>query len=136
MRTIWLGRSAILGGVAGFFPDLVSCETLYNWLAIQALSVSPVPLFPRFTVNTSGEEWPTAPRLLKIREWLQAHEFKLAQSLKAEVGPGMLFACIRLPRRRGADSNSGDVSTPGQRRDFGLLQHLLANGQRLPLRHG
>src|ERR1022692_2492622 len=26
-------------------------ETLYNWLAIAALSVSPFPLFPRYAVN-------------------------------------------------------------------------------------
>jgi hypothetical protein len=66
-------------------------ETLYNWLAIQALSVSPLPLFPRFVLNTSGEEWPTAPRLLKIRDWLRAHDFKLVQSLKAEVGPSLFL---------------------------------------------
>src|SRR3569833_1959226 len=33
-------------------------ETLYNWLAISALSVSPLPLFPRYVINMSGEEWP------------------------------------------------------------------------------
>jgi hypothetical protein len=73
----------------GFFLIWFLFETLYNWLAIQALSVSPLPLFPRFSVNTSGEEWPTAPRLLKIRDWLRANEFKLVQSLKAEVGPSV-----------------------------------------------
>jgi hypothetical protein len=72
-----------------FFLIWFLCETLYNWLAIQALSVSPLPLFPKFSVNTSGEEWPTAPRLLKIRDWLRSHEFKLVQSLKAEVGPSV-----------------------------------------------
>lgn len=72
-----------------FFLMWFLCETLYNWLAIQALSVSPLPLFPRFTLNTSGEEWPTAPRLLKIRDWLRSQEFRPVQSLKAEVGPGV-----------------------------------------------
>ena len=64
-------------------------ETLYNWLAIGALSVSPLPLFPRFSVNHSGEEWPTHPRFLKIRDWLRANQFKQVQALKAEVGPGV-----------------------------------------------
>jgi len=36
-------------------------ETLYNWLGIQALSVTPLPLFPRYTPNPGGEEWPTDP---------------------------------------------------------------------------
>ena len=29
-------------------------ETLYNWLAIAALSVSPYPLFPKYSINSSG----------------------------------------------------------------------------------
>jgi hypothetical protein len=64
-------------------------ETLYNWLAIHALSVSPLPLFPRFTINSSGEEWPTNPRFLKIRDWLRAQSFKQVQALRAEVAPGV-----------------------------------------------
>jgi hypothetical protein len=61
-------------------------ETLYNWLAIAALSVSPFPLFPRYALNGSGEEWPIQPRFLKIREWLRAQGFRQVQALKAEVG--------------------------------------------------
>jgi hypothetical protein len=64
-------------------------ETLYNWLGIQALSVSPLPLFPRYTPNPGGEEWPTQPRLLRIREWLRAQGFKPMQALKAEIGGGI-----------------------------------------------
>jgi len=64
-------------------------ETLYNWLAISALSVSPLPLFPRYAINASGEEWPVQPRLLKIREWLRAQGFRQTQALKAEVGGGL-----------------------------------------------
>ena len=75
--------------VAAFFLGWFVLETLYNWLAIHALSVSPLPLFPRFTLNHSGEEWPTQARFLKIRDWLRANRFKQVQALKAEVGPGM-----------------------------------------------
>ena len=64
-------------------------ETLYNWLAISALSVSPLPLFPRYAINSSGEEWPVQPRLLKIREWLRAQGFRQTQALKAEIGGGI-----------------------------------------------
>ncbi len=64
-------------------------ETLYNWLAITAHSLSPLPLFPRYTVNASGEEWPVQPRFLKIREWLRSQGFRQIQSLKAEVGTGV-----------------------------------------------
>ncbi|MFM1850623.1 MAG: hypothetical protein RIS54_307 [Verrucomicrobiota bacterium] len=64
-------------------------ETIYNWLGIQALSVSPLPLFPRYAVNAAGEEWPTLPRLLRVREWLRAQGFKQVQALKAEIGGGV-----------------------------------------------
>lgn len=64
-------------------------ETLFNWLSIQALSVSPLPLFPRYAVNPGGEEWPTQPRLLRVREWLRAQGFKHVQALKAEIGGGI-----------------------------------------------
>jgi hypothetical protein len=77
----------VLVGV--FFLVWFMIETLYNWLAIHALSVSPLPLFPRYSVNQSGEEWPTQPRLLKVREWMRLHGFKQVQALKAEVGGGI-----------------------------------------------
>ena len=71
--------------VAGFLIWFL-VETLYNWLRIAALSVSPFPLFPRYVINSSGEEWPVQPRFLKIREWLRAQGFRQVQALKAEVG--------------------------------------------------
>jgi len=75
--------------VAVFFFIWFLAETLYHWLAISALSVSPLPLFPRYAINTSGEEWPVQPRLLKVREWLRAQGLRQVQALKAEVGGGL-----------------------------------------------
>ena len=66
-------------------------ETLYNWLAITAHSLSPLPLFPRYSENKTGEEWPVQPRLLKIREWLRAQGFRQVQALKAEIGGGIFL---------------------------------------------
>lgn len=66
-------------------------ETLYNWLAISALSVSPLPLFPHYVVNASGEEWPVQPRLRRVRDWLRANGFKQVQALKAEIGGGIFL---------------------------------------------
>ncbi|MBE7540505.1 MAG: hypothetical protein HS122_19110 [Opitutaceae bacterium] len=75
--------------VTGFILIYFLLETGYRWLEIHALSVSPIPLFPRFQANISGEEWPTHPRLLKIRDWLRENGFRQVQSLKAEVGGGI-----------------------------------------------
>ena len=78
-----------LAGV--FFLVWFLGETLYNWLAIAAHSLSSLPLFPRYAVNASGEEWPVQPRLLKMREWLRAQGFRQAQALKAEIGGGIFL---------------------------------------------
>jgi hypothetical protein len=111
--------------VAAFFLIWFVLETLYNWLAIHALSVSPLPLFPRFTLNHSGEEWPTQPHFLKIRDWLRANGFKQVQALKAEVGPsvylrvsiyqdteaGVRLQITFLPQSNGALAVSYSLST-------------------------
>ena len=65
--------------------------TLYDWLAITAHSLSPLPLFPRYTINGSGDEWPVQPRLLKTREWLRGQGFRQVQALKAEIGGGIFL---------------------------------------------
>src|SRR5271166_7165318 len=87
-RPLWV---LAIAGFIGWF--LV--ETLYNWLAIAALSVSPFPLFPRYVLNSSGEEWPVQPRFLRIREWLRAQGFRQMQALKAEVG-GDIYLSVSI----------------------------------------
>lgn len=64
-------------------------ESIYHWLAIHAMSVSPLPLFPRFMLNRAGEEWPVQNRLLKLRDQIRAAGFKQVQSLRAEVTTGI-----------------------------------------------
>jgi len=64
-------------------------ETLYNWLAIAALSQSSIPLFPKFSINTSGEEWPAVPRIIAVRDWLRRHKFTQVQALLADIGNGI-----------------------------------------------
>lgn len=84
----WIDRSF---GVqtAIFFLVYFLFETLYRWMEVRAVSVSPLPLFPRFTLNSSGEEWPTHPRLLRIRDWLRNQGFRQVQALRAELAPGI-----------------------------------------------
>jgi len=64
-------------------------ESGFNWLKVSAISLSPLPLFPRYVVNSGGDEWPTQKRLLRVRDWLRDHRFTHVQALKAEVGGGI-----------------------------------------------
>jgi hypothetical protein len=64
-------------------------ESGLNWVRVNAISLSPLPLFPRYVVNNSGDEWPTQKRLLKVRDWLRDHRYVPVQALKAELGGGI-----------------------------------------------
>jgi hypothetical protein len=75
--------------VPAFFLLWLLIETLVNWFAIEALSLGAQPLFPKFSANTSGEEWPTHQRLLRLRDWLRARGFRPVQALRADVGSGL-----------------------------------------------
>ncbi|HVT73181.1 MAG TPA: hypothetical protein VHD61_08600 [Lacunisphaera sp.] len=64
-------------------------ESGFNWLKVSAISLSPLPLFPRYVVNSGGDEWPTQKRLLRVRDWLRDQRFTHVQALKAEIGGGI-----------------------------------------------
>jgi hypothetical protein len=72
-----------------FFLFWFLVETIYHWLAINALSKSTVPLFPEFVENPQGEEWPAQKRFLAIRKWLKKHAYQSVCALKAELMPGI-----------------------------------------------
>ncbi|MCB1119905.1 MAG: hypothetical protein KJT03_00020 [Verrucomicrobiae bacterium] len=63
-------------------------DTVYHWLAIQALSKSTIPLFPHFVENPQGEEWPAQKRFLALRKWLKKNGYKSISALRAELMPG------------------------------------------------
>ncbi len=68
-------------------------ETLYNWLAIDALSRSELPLFPNFRENERGNEWPAAPRFIRLRETLRKMGFKSVATLVAELDGQPVMRC-------------------------------------------
>ncbi len=60
-------------------------ETIYNWLAIDALSKSNYSLFPRFRENTHGDEWPNLEPFLDLKEELRTHKFTREIALIADI---------------------------------------------------
>ncbi len=59
-------------------------ETLYNWLAIDAMSKSNFPLFPRFKANDKGGEWPNEEGFIRLRERIRHAAFTKVAALIAE----------------------------------------------------
>lgn len=66
-------------------------ETIYNWLAIGALSKSGMALFPAFRKNVQGDEWPAHKRYQSIREWLRSEQFVKQDSIKAELAEALFL---------------------------------------------
>lgn len=80
---------------ATFFMFWFLLETIYNWIAVTALSKSDIPLFPRFSRNDSGLEWPMQNRMTAIRDWLHEKDFKKVQALEADLGMGLkIRSCV------------------------------------------
>ena len=88
LRFGWIDRPFWTVALAVFLGWFL-LESAFNWLRVSAISLSPLPLFPKFIVNTSGDEWPTQQRLLQVRDWLRTNSFIQVQALKAEVGGGI-----------------------------------------------
>lgn len=84
----WIDRPVWVVGLCAFLLWFL-VEAVFNWMKVSAISLSPLPLFPKFTANTSGDEWPVHQRLLRVREWLRNNRFIQVQALKAEVGGGI-----------------------------------------------
>lgn len=88
LRREWLDRPYWVVLASAFLFWLLA-ESAFNWLRVSAISLSPLPLFPKFMLNSSGGEWPTNRRLLRVRDWLRANHFTAVQALKSEVGGGI-----------------------------------------------
>jgi len=85
--------------VCGFLTWFL-LETIYNWLAIAALSKSPIPLFPKFEKNESGDEWPAQKHFIGLREWLREEGFQRVMALRAEIVESIV---LRLSVYQNAD---------------------------------
>lgn len=58
-------------------------ETIYNWVAIHALSRSDLPLFPHFRSNEAGDEWPATGKFIQLRDFLRREGFQKREALQA-----------------------------------------------------
>lgn len=66
-------------------------ETMYNWIAIDALSKSPLPLFPRYKENRSGDDWPNQKGFIVLREVIRKNGFQRRAALVAMVDETILI---------------------------------------------
>ena len=60
-------------------------DGIFRWVGVHSLSVSTLPLFPRFTENRAGDEWPAQKPFPALRDQLRTANFKQIQSLRAGI---------------------------------------------------
>jgi hypothetical protein len=75
-------------------------ETLYNWVAIDALSRSGLPLFPKYKLNDNGSEWPAGKTFIALRETLRNLQMHFVASAVGQLGSD---ECVRCPVYENAD---------------------------------
>lgn len=86
----WTNRPFWILAVMAFLLWFLG-ETIFNWLAIKALSQSSIPLFPRFVDNSDEEEWPSHKKFQPLRAWLDQEGFTQVQALKSDLGMGLVI---------------------------------------------
>lgn len=74
-----------------FFLCWFLLETVYNWVLVGVLNWSNMPLFPNYSENQKGDEWPTQPRYIRLREWLRGAGFESIAAVKAPLEEGIVI---------------------------------------------
>jgi len=64
-------------------------ESVYAWLAVRALSLSNLPVFPNYREASSGVNWPVEKGYLQAKEEIRQHGFHLQNELIADIGEQM-----------------------------------------------
>jgi hypothetical protein len=128
----WFDRSfGILYFV--YFITWFWMDSVYRWLTIKAISASPLPLFPRFIINRSGDEWPVQRRYLKLREILREKGFSPVQALRSEVATSF-YLRVSVYQDSGAMTRLQVSFLPQPMGNISICFHLasrLADGTRL-----
>jgi hypothetical protein len=106
-------------------------ETLYNWLAIDALSRSGNPLFPNY--RAGANEWPVDKRSIRLREYLRTRKYRPMTCAIGKIGDD---DCVRYHIFESADHCTRIgicfVSGPaGSLQPFFSISTSLADGRRV-----
>lgn len=64
-------------------------ESVYTWMAVRALSHSPIPVYPKYRNTEQENIWPVDPPFLKIRDEIRELGFQPENDLLADLGEGL-----------------------------------------------
>jgi len=61
-------------------------ESIYAWLAVRALSVSNLPVFPHYREDSAGVSWPIEKSYVRVKEKIRELGFIRRHELVADLG--------------------------------------------------
>jgi len=81
-----------------FAPSLllmwILLESIYTWVAVRALSHSPIPVYPNYRDASDEKGWPVDPAFLQAREEIRKLEFHTNRHLIADLGGGIVLRSL------------------------------------------
>jgi hypothetical protein len=94
MRPYWaLGPSFLLVWVL--------LESVYTWLAVRALSLSSIPVYPTYRTTTNEVNWPVAKEYLHVKKQIKDLGFVRQEKLSADLGGQLsMFALLYLEKTK------------------------------------
>ena len=104
------------------------CETGYNWIVINALSRSDIPLFPKFRETEDGDEWSSGNHLDKLEGWLDKNQFRQLIALKAELFDD-LFLQTFIHESPDRTTRIQLLLVPGRKQAASIFYILCTNGK-------
>ncbi|MBC2601413.1 hypothetical protein [Puniceicoccus vermicola] len=69
-------------------------ESIYAWLAVRALSLSNLPVFPSYRAASGDVNWPVEDSYLKVKEEIRSEGFTLQEKLSAKLGEHMTLQSL------------------------------------------
>ena len=86
----WVGSTRAYWSLAPMFLLLwILLESIYAWLAVKALSLSNLPVFPNYRSSSGDIGWPVEKGYLAAKDEIKRLGFSLREKMKASLGPQM-----------------------------------------------
>ncbi len=91
----WGGATRPYWALAPTFLLLwILVESIYAWLAVRALSVSNLPVFPQYRASSGEVNWPVESSYVRIKEELRELGFIQREKLSANLGDRMVLPSL------------------------------------------
>ncbi len=86
LREWGLSERPIWALAPSFLLVWILIESVYTWLAVKALSISEIPVYPNYRETSDEVAWPVLPYFVKVKEEIRGLGFSREANLSADLG--------------------------------------------------